>query len=84
MIAPQTRREFLADVGRGMLVAAVGCGMAMAHTIKANTAIAQRSCMKKGSAANSPRSTQTTGGVPEKESRVNTRMPAKLPARLTP
>src|SRR6266568_1990486 len=28
MIAPQTRREFLADVGRGMLVAAVGCGMA--------------------------------------------------------
>ena len=24
----QTRREFLADVGRGMLVASVGCGMA--------------------------------------------------------
>ena len=28
MIAPKTRREFLADVGRGMLIASVGCGMA--------------------------------------------------------
>src|ERR1035438_2985821 len=28
VIAPKTRREFLADVGRGMLVATVGCGMA--------------------------------------------------------
>lgn len=26
--APKTRREFLAEVGRGMLVASVGCGMA--------------------------------------------------------
>jgi hypothetical protein len=28
MTAPNTRREFLADVGRGMLVASVGCGLA--------------------------------------------------------
>src|SRR5438067_4898601 len=28
MNAPQTRREFLADVGRGMLIASVGYGMA--------------------------------------------------------
>src|SRR5437867_4155307 len=28
MKAPQTRREFLADVGRGMLIASVGYGMA--------------------------------------------------------
>jgi len=28
MNTPHTRREFLADVGRGMLVATVGCGMA--------------------------------------------------------
>src|SRR5437867_9563378 len=28
MNIPRTRREFLADVGRGMLVATVGCGMA--------------------------------------------------------
>src|SRR6266487_2079522 len=28
MNAPRTRREFLADVGRGMLVASVGYGMA--------------------------------------------------------
>src|SRR2546423_792461 len=28
MTAPQTRREFLADVGRGMLVASVGAGLA--------------------------------------------------------
>src|SRR3954468_19371274 len=28
MTATQTRREFLADVGRGMLIATVGCGMA--------------------------------------------------------
>jgi hypothetical protein len=28
VIAPKTRREFLAEVGRGMLVATVGCGMA--------------------------------------------------------
>src|SRR6266567_53079 len=28
MNAPHTRREFLADVGRGMLVATVGCGLA--------------------------------------------------------
>ena len=28
MNAPKTRREFLADVGRGMLIATVGCGVA--------------------------------------------------------
>jgi hypothetical protein len=28
MITPRTRREFLADVGRGMLVATVGCSVA--------------------------------------------------------
>src|SRR6185295_1295466 len=28
MNASQNRREFLADVGRGMLIATVGCGMA--------------------------------------------------------
>lgn len=28
MNAPKTRREFLADVGRGMLVATIGCGVA--------------------------------------------------------
>src|SRR5438045_9074160 len=28
MTFPQTRREFLADVGRGMLIASVGCGLA--------------------------------------------------------
>ena len=28
MNIPRTRREFLADVGRGMLVATVGCGIA--------------------------------------------------------
>src|SRR5712672_2739230 len=28
MNVPNTRREFLADVGRGMLIATVGCGMA--------------------------------------------------------
>src|SRR5258708_15527319 len=28
MNAPRNRREFLAEVGRGMLVASVGCGMA--------------------------------------------------------
>src|SRR5437879_4554796 len=40
MLTPQTRREFLADVGRGMLVAAVGYGMAselgLAHAFAAD------------------------------------------------
>src|ERR1039457_7128372 len=39
--APRTRREFLAEVGRGMLVATLGCGMArelcLAPTFAADT-----------------------------------------------